>query len=110
MVERRKKKRTHAEEHPLASKVKLKPSGPAIDRRGARRGASAERTERERITLLLDADLIERLRNAVYWSDGVTLAGLVADSLARTVDKMERARGMAFPRRKAELPTGRPRK
>jgi hypothetical protein len=109
MVERRKKKRSKVEEHPLASKVKLRPSGPAIDRRAGRRG-TAERTERERITLLLDADLIERLRNAVYWSDGVTLAGLVADSLTRTVDKMERARGTSFPRRKAELPTGRPRK
>ncbi len=110
MVERRKKKRSRPDAHPLAARVKLRPSSaPAIDRRGVKRG-TPERADRERITFLLDAELIERLRNAVYWSEGVTLASLVADSLTRTVDKMERNRGASFPRRKAELPTGRPRK
>jgi hypothetical protein len=109
MAERRKKKRSRSDGHPLASKARLRPSGPAIDRRRTARDRAAVSVDRERITLLLDAELIDRLRNAVYWSDGLTLAGLVAASFERTLDQMERTRGASFPKRKGELPTGRPR-
>lgn len=108
MVERRKKARS--KEHPLARKVKLRPKGPALERRRAARTAASSRPERERITLLLNRSLIERLRNAVYWTPGMTLARLVAESLEATITSMEAERGAPFPRREHELKIGRPAK
>lgn len=108
MVERRKKARS--KEHPLASKVKLRPKGPALDRRASARKKETDRPERERITLLLHRSLIERLRNAVYWTAGLTLAGLVARSIEASIAQLESERGAPFPQRESELKIGRPAK
>lgn len=107
MVERRKKQRPG--EHPLAAKAKLRPSGPALDRRKAKR-ETERAAEKQRLTFLLNVDLIERLRNAVYWTTGLTLAAFVAESLTRSLDRLEAGRGAPFPKRRGELQTGRPRK
>ena len=36
---------------------------------------------RERVTVALPADLMERARNAVYWTPGATLTALVENAL-----------------------------
>lgn len=65
---------------------------------------------KQRLTVHLPVDLIDRLKNAVYWTPGLTLAGLAEEALARAVDEREAARGEAFPPRRSELRGGRPMK
>lgn len=100
MTERRSSKRSKTERrHPLRSKVRLKPSGPALERRA-----------RQRLTVKLDADTVEHLRDAVFWTPDATIAGLVERCIIETVERMEAERGSKFPTRERELPVGRPRK
>jgi len=86
MVERRKKKRSSS--YP--------------------REATARLRTRERLTVQLSPGLLDRLRNAVYWTPGTTLAGLVEACITRVLDDMEHERGDAFPQRREPLRAGRP--
>ena len=78
----------------------------------ARRNGAESRVEpkpvKERATFQLPVDLIERTRNAVYWTPGMTMAGLMESALAAHLDRLEKKRGEAFPARKGSLRTGRP--
>ena len=64
---------------------------------------------KQRVTITLPVDLLERLRNAVYWTGHGTLARLIADALDDAVTQMEEANGGTFPLRLAPLKRGRPR-
>jgi hypothetical protein len=64
--------------------------------------------ERERITLSLPADLVERLRTVVYWTPSLTLAGAIKSAIHSELKKLEK--GRRFRKRKGKLPVGRPRK
>lgn len=70
--------------------------------------ASPSKVMKERLTVHLPVDLIDRIKNAVYWTPGLTLAGLAEEALTAAVEKLERQRGEPFPPRKAELKGGRP--
>ncbi len=63
---------------------------------------------KQRLTVHLPVDLIDRLKNAVYWTPGLTLAGLAEAALGRAVDELEAARGEPFAPRHSELRGGRP--
>jgi len=52
--------------------------------------------------------LAERMRNAVYWTPGLTLAGLAEAAIRQEVDALEAERGEAFLPRRQELTAGRP--
>lgn len=68
-------------------------------------------TKKERITLHLSSDLLERIKNAVYWTPGLTIAGLAEEALAYAINKIERNNGEEFPsRREVKLRPGRPMK
>lgn len=101
VTERGKGKRGKERRHPLRELARLRPARPAVERRGR---------ERSRITVQLPAATLDRLRNAVYWTPGVTLTGFVQGCITDTVDRMERERGSVFPLRNDELKPGRPRK
>ena len=62
-----------------------------------------------RITVSLPSDLVDRLRDAVYWSPSLTLAWLIAQSLGTSLREMESLRQDPFPRRTKALRAGRPR-
>ncbi len=62
------------------------------------------------VTISLPAALMERLRNAVYWTGDRPLASLVADAIEDVVTQMEDYNGGAFPQRVSALKRGRPRK
>ena len=62
-----------------------------------------------RLTVSLPGDLVDRLRNAVYWSPDLTLAWLIAQSLRASLTDMETARQGPFPKRTNALRAGRPR-
>jgi hypothetical protein len=65
---------------------------------------------RKRLTVYLPVSLLERLRNAVYWTKGTTLAGLLEAALNESLDRRERQYGQPFPKRLAELKGGRPKR
>lgn len=68
-------------------------------------GASARKLSTE-----LPEDLQERLRNAVYWSRGLTLQGVIRSAIAAEVERLEKENGGPFPPRSGSLPPGRPMK
>src|SRR6202165_4515254 len=47
----------------------------------------------------LDPEVLERARNAVYWTPGLTLTALATTALAAAVDDLEYERGRPFPTR-----------
>ena len=64
---------------------------------------------KQRITLHISADVIHRVKNAVYWEPGLTLAGFAEVALEDALEVMENERGKAFPeRRDHRLRGGRP--
>lgn len=65
---------------------------------------------KERMTFHLPVEVMERAKNAVYWTPGLTLADLAAQALTDAVDRLERKKGESFPPRKANLKGGRPMK
>ncbi|WP_036746567.1 hypothetical protein [Parachlamydia acanthamoebae] len=65
-------------------------------------------SRKQRITVQISEDVIERIKNAVYWTPGLTLASLAEEAFAKVVDALEEEREAPFPKRKEELKTGRP--
>jgi hypothetical protein len=65
---------------------------------------------KQRMTFILPVDVIDRVKNAAYWTPGLTLADLAAQALTEAVDRLERKRGEPFPPRKSTLKGGRPMK
>lgn len=64
-------------------------------------------SQNQRVTVSLPTPLIERLRNAVYWTEDLPMAGLVAEAIKDIVTKMEKANGRTFPQRVSPLRRGR---
>lgn len=62
---------------------------------------------KQRVTLQLPAELIERARDTVYWTPGLTLNRLAEIAFLNTLDCMEALRGGAFPPRGGHLKVGR---
>ena len=71
--------------------------------------ASPSNTSKQRVTITLPVALLERLRNAVYWTGHGPLARLIVDALDDAVTSMEQSNGQPFPQRLAPLKRGRPR-
>lgn len=61
-----------------------------------------------RLTVQIDETVIERARNAVYWTPGLTLSAFVEKALVRALFGLEEQRGEAFPNRQKDLKAGRP--
>lgn len=74
----------------------------------ARRKAKKRAPEKSRLTINLSIDLIERVKNAVYWTPGLTMSSLAEQALLQAVDTLEKKRGEPFPHRAEELRPGRP--
>lgn len=66
------------------------------------------RSSKQRITVQISVDVVERVKNAVYWTPGLTLASLAEKAFSKAVDALENEREAPFPKRKEELKTGRP--
>ena len=61
----------------------------------------------ERITVSLPKSLVERLRNAVYWTETRTMARVIAGAIEDAVSDMESTNGGIFPARLRPLRPGR---
>jgi hypothetical protein len=71
--------------------------------------SSLSRTRKQRVTITLPHSLLERLRNAVYWTGHGPLARLISEALDEAVSQMEQVNGQTFPQRLSPLKRGRPR-
>ena len=77
---------------------------------GAEESHPPPRVVKERLTVHVPVELIERVKNAVYWTPGLTLAGLAEAALTQAVDALEKEQGEPYPPRKENLKGGRPMK
>lgn len=87
----------------------------AAERRASSRSPSSSssistKPPRGRLTVQLSGPLVERLRNAVYWTPGLTITRFMERCIGEVVDRLEEERGERFPRRTGELSPGRPQK
>ena len=97
-----------AEPTPVAQE-EPKPAAPRKPKRRVPAPAPAsDRTEKQRLTVHVPVHLIDRLKNAVYWTPGLTLAGLAEDAFDRALKSLEKEQGGPFPQRDQELRGGRP--
>jgi len=62
-----------------------------------------------RLTVNLPSDLVESLRDAVYWTPGLTLAWMIARAVRISMAELESANQGPFPKRSKPLRAGRPR-
>jgi hypothetical protein len=93
-------KRKTMGENPLDSVVPIRPAAQAAT-------AAPERKQvKRRVTFHLPVGLMDRARNAVYWTPGLTMAGLAAEAIGDALDKLERKNGKRFQPLKADLKGG----
>jgi hypothetical protein len=64
--------------------------------------------KRQRMTVSLPADLVERVRDAAYWTPGSTMAGLITEALEGLLRQRELQNGRPFAPRLGALKPGRP--
>jgi hypothetical protein len=65
--------------------------------------------KRQRMTVSLPTDLLERMRDAAYWTSGTTMAGLISSALEELLNNLESRNGQPFSPRLQDLKPGRPR-
>ena len=69
--------------------------------------APSKTSDKERITVQIKKDTIERVKDAVYW-ERMTVSKFVEEALEVALTRLENEREAAFPKRKSELKPGRP--
>jgi len=65
--------------------------------------------KRQRMTVSLPTDLLERMRDAAYWTSGTTMAGLISSAIEDLLNNLESKNGRPFSPRLQDLKPGRPR-
>jgi hypothetical protein len=68
--------------------------------------APASGSKKQRITIHLPIDLIEKIKNVVYWEPGLTLTALAQEAFEKAVQKLEEKRGGLYPDRKDRVLRG----
>jgi len=77
---------------------------------------------KHRLTVQISSEVLERAKNAVYWTRGLTLAQLTEKALEKAIASLEKSaavfddetgeplkiRGESFPERREQLKSGRP--
>jgi len=61
-----------------------------------------------RLTVNLPQDLVEQVRDAVFWTPGLTIAWLIARAMRISLADMHSTNQGPFPRRSSPLRAGRP--
>ena len=62
---------------------------------------------KERLTIQINVETVERARNASYW-ERIPLAQIVDEAINAAIDKLERSRGETYAERDDALRAGRP--
>jgi len=78
--------------------------------------------KKQRLTVEISEEVVERAKNAVYWTRGLTLAQLTEEALEKAIAALEKSstvyddktgnplkeKSDPFPKRREELKSGRP--
>ena len=74
------------------------------------KSTNVAKVKKERTTFQLPVDLIERARNTVYWTPGLTLSALLTEGLTLAIKNREKRDNQdePFPKRTGPVKTGRP--
>jgi hypothetical protein len=64
--------------------------------------------KKEKLTVHLTHDLIERVKNAAYWNPRLTIASIAELGVRYAIEQVEAEHGGPYPPREAELKGGRP--
>jgi hypothetical protein len=83
-------------------------SQPGENGGGSPQGTPSPRRLRRRFTAHVRDDVIERAKNAVYWTPGLTMADVVERGMERILDELEKKHGGPFVARSEENRGGRP--
>lgn len=67
-----------------------------------------ESQKKEKLTVHLTHDLIERVKNAAYWNPRLTIASIAELGVRYAIEQVEKENGGAYPPRESELKGGRP--
>lgn len=104
------KKKTGAAARPAMKKRNATQSAPAVATQPAAdpAPARAQGNGKAVFSIRVSPALLEKARNACFFTPGLTLAALTETALTATLARMEAERGKTFPARTAELPSGRP--
>ena len=71
--------------------------------------ATAEPVEgRQKLTVHLDADVVNRVKNAAYWNPRLTIARIAERGIRLALKEVEKDHGGAYPQREGDLVGGRP--
>lgn len=90
--------------------MKARSSAQAVKRTHRTSGQHAHRHPlKRRMTVNLPVEVLDRLRNAAYWSSDHTLASLIETAITALLDRLEHEHGSPFPQRLGKLKPGRPR-
>ena len=66
------------------------------------------RLKRVRISAEISGAIANRIKNAVYWTPGMTMAGFIEEALAKAIENLEQEKGEKFSQREGRLVGGRP--
>lgn len=66
------------------------------------------KTGKRKLTVHLDAELADRVKNAAYWNPRLTIASIAEQGIKHAIEKHERDRGGKYPPREGDLIGGRP--
>ena len=77
---------------------------------GAMKAITPPTGPKVRLTVLLPSPLVDRVKDAVYWTPGLTLSELAEEAFTAAIQKRKRERKKPFPPRHGKLKAGRPMK
>lgn len=63
---------------------------------------------RQKLTVHLDADIVNRVKNAAYWNPRLTIARIAERGIRLALREVEKEHGGAYPQRDGDLVGGRP--
>ena len=63
---------------------------------------------KQKLTVHLDADVVNRLKNAAYWNPRLTITRIAEQGVRQALKEVEKENGGVYPQRDAELVGGRP--
>lgn len=94
------------ERDPFASVIpeyaeKVTSKSPAPVNGGGRRG---------KLSVALDADLINRVKNAAYWNPRLTIAKIAEHGIKKAIEEIENENGGRYKQRESSLKSGYPMK
>lgn len=80
----------------------------AAERKPVETPKASEGQRKEKLTVHLTHDLIERVKNAAYWNPRLTIASIAEIGVQYAIELVEKENGGPYKPRESELKGGRP--